>query len=100
VLLKGTTLGAVTGQDGRFTISEVPPSTYTISASAIGYLTEEVSGVTVRAKDTATRAIELGETSIQLGEVVVYGASFRRERITDAPAAVSTMEAGDIQLNS
>jgi iron complex outermembrane receptor protein len=100
IRIQGTTLGAVSDSEGRFSIPNVPPSTYTITASAIGYLTVDVSGVTVRAQETATCAIELKEASVQVGEVVVYGASFRRERITDAPAAVSAMEAGDIQLNS
>jgi iron complex outermembrane receptor protein len=100
ILLKGTRLGAASDVDGNFTIPDVPPSTYTITIEAIGYRTEEVSGVTVGADETTTRTIELKEASVQVGEVVVYGASFRRERITDAPAAVSTMEAGDIQLNS
>jgi outer membrane receptor protein involved in Fe transport len=100
IVLKGTALGAASDSEGRFTIANVPPSTYTITAFAIGYATEEVSGVTVHSNETATRTIEMKEASVQVGEVVVYGASFRGERITDAPAAVSTIEAGDIQLNS
>src|SRR5437660_5115218 len=100
ILLKGTTLGAVSDNEGKFIIGNVPPDAYTLSALAVGYETVEVPNIFVRANDTVSETIRLKESSIQVGEVIVYGASFRRERITEAPAAVSTIEPGEITLNS
>jgi iron complex outermembrane receptor protein len=100
VVLKGTAFGATSDNEGKFIIANVPAATYILSALAVGYETGEVPNVSVRANDTVSETIRLKESSIQVGEVVVYGASFRRERITEAPAAVSTIESGRIILNS
>ncbi|HYQ87970.1 MAG TPA: TonB-dependent receptor [Bacteroidota bacterium] len=100
IVLKGTTLGGVSDNEGKFIIANIPPATYVLSALAVGYETAEVPNVSVRANDTTSESIRLKESNIQVGEVVVYGASFRRERITEAPAAVSTIESGEITLNS
>ncbi|KXK57618.1 MAG: TonB-dependent receptor [Chlorobi bacterium] len=37
VALRGTTLGAITNKQGFFTIKEIPPGTYTVTASFVGY---------------------------------------------------------------
>ena len=100
IVLKGTTLGAAADREGKFIIANVPPGRYVLSALAVGYETAEVPNVSVRANDTTSETIRLKESSIPVGEVVVYGASLRRERITEAPAAVSTIESGEITLNS
>src|SRR3989442_607195 len=92
IVLKGTTLGAAADREGKFIIANVPPGRYVLSALAVGYETAEVPNVSVRANDTTSETIRLKESSIPVGEVVVYGASLRRERIMEAPAAVSTIE--------
>src|SRR5947208_2328078 len=37
VMVRGTKLSAVTGPDGRYTLPEVPPGSYTVVAALIGY---------------------------------------------------------------
>src|SRR5437660_8568195 len=37
VMVRGTRLSAVSGSDGRYTLAEVPPGSYTVVASLIGY---------------------------------------------------------------
>jgi hypothetical protein len=45
VVVVGTTLGAATDQDGQYTILEVPPGTYNVQISFIGYSTVTISDV-------------------------------------------------------
>ncbi len=47
VLLEGTSMGAVTDVSGQYTILNVPPGSYTVRASMIGYTTMRVEGVRV-----------------------------------------------------
>src|SRR5205814_6511493 len=37
VMVRGTKLSTVTGTDGRYTLPEVPPGSYTVVAALIGY---------------------------------------------------------------
>src|SRR5690242_20778658 len=53
VLVPGTSLQALTGRDGHYTITKVPPGLYTVQARLIGYATA-TSSVTVAAGQTAT----------------------------------------------
>jgi outer membrane receptor for ferrienterochelin and colicins len=101
ILVKGTSFGAPSNEKGAFTISNLPPGTYTLTASLVGHKTKEVADITVTAgNETVVKAIFLKDEAVQVGDVVVYGASFRRERITEAPAAITALEPADIQLNA
>ena len=95
VVVLGTSLGAATNEQGRYIIRNVPPGRVTIVASTIGHKPVEAT-IVVEAGVTSTKDFLLVHTDVQLGEVVVYGASLRRERITDAPAAVTLVQAKDI----
>lgn len=96
--LDGTTLGASSGADGTFEIRNIPAGTYELLATLIGYESTTVDGVSVEEGRTTTIAFDLEETSVSIDEVVVYGASFRKERLTEAPSAVSVIEPAEIRL--
>lgn len=100
IAVKGTGLGAAATVDGDYSIRNVPPGTYAVVFSAVGYSTREVPDVRVTANQTTQLNVALDPSVIPLSEVLVYGASRRQERITDAPAAVSVVEAKDIKLKS
>jgi len=101
IVARGTSFGTSSDETGSFTISDIPPDTYVLAASLVGHKTREVSGVVVTAgQQTVAQTIFLVDEAVQVGDVVVYGASFRRERLTEAPAAVTALEPADIQLNS
>ncbi len=67
--------------DGEFVLS-VPAGNYTITVSAIGYKTKEVSDVDVKAGADNTVDIVLEDKKEELGEVVVT--SSRRQESTNA----------------
>ena len=95
VVVKGTSLGAATDEKGRYIIRSVPPGRNTVVASSVGFKPSEAT-VNVEAGTTTSKDLFLVHTDVQLGEVLVYGASLRRERITDAPAAITLVQAKDI----
>ncbi|RME28531.1 MAG: TonB-dependent receptor, partial [Candidatus Zixiibacteriota bacterium] len=69
VAVEGTNLGAITDQDGRYMILNVPAGTYTLKISSVGYASVEVANVEVTA-DLATyqdqalssKATDIGKT--------------------------------------
>jgi len=100
VVIKETQRGTATDERGNFTIADLAPGSYTLVVSIVGHLTREIPGVSVSPLLTTTWTITLEDAAVQVNEVVVYGASFRKERITDAPAAVTALDPADIQLNA
>lgn len=100
LLLKGTSIGATTGEDGRFIISNIPTGEYTIVARIVGHRRAEVPHIVVESGKTTTIEVRLEDESVQAGEMVVYGASMRSERLTEAPAAVSVLDKAEITLNA
>ncbi len=71
VVIMGTTLGAASDIDGYYSIINVPPGTYVVKASAIGYNTVSFQDVKVSIDLTTTIDFQLSEESVELGEEVV-----------------------------
>lgn len=92
VVLEGTGLGAITGEDGTFTIVGVPAGTHTLRARRIGYgSVPVVVNVSDGATVSVTLALEKG--AAVLDEIVVVGyTSQRRANITGAVATVDMAE--------
>ena len=70
VSIKGTSLGASTNDEGRFKISGVPPGTYTLMMSYLGY-TKEEREVRVERNAVATVDVRLTQSAIIGREFVV-----------------------------
>ncbi len=73
VTVAGTTLGAATDFDGNYVIVNVPPGTYSVSISYVGYQPTRINNVGVNVDYTTTLNIKLNESSVELGEVIVEG---------------------------
>lgn len=71
VILKGTTLGAVTDNNGLYSINKLKPGTYILRFSLLGYETQEKKVVLNNGKNTSD--FMMTETNINLNEVVVTG---------------------------
>lgn len=99
VIIKGTQLGAASDENGRYIIRGVPPGEHTLVVSSVGFRTIETP-VRIEPGTTVTRDFYMAHSMVELSEVLVYGASLRRERITEAPASVSIIEADDIARNA
>ena len=74
VLILGTTQGAATDLDGRFSIGGLRAGEYTVQVSFVGFETRQYTGVRVRNGQTTTLDVELAEAVLATGqEVVVVG---------------------------
>ncbi len=93
VFIKGTNIGASTNNLGKYTISNVPPGSYTIVASYLGYAEVEKQ-INVSDADLSID-FTMAETEL-LSEQVVVTASKRTEKITEAPATLDLISVRDI----
>ncbi len=71
VFLEETTLGAATDINGDFIMLSVPPGTYTVRVSFIGYAPIIMSNVRVNANLTTTQDFEMASSAIQVGAIEV-----------------------------
>ena len=80
----------ITTSDGSYTFDNVPSGTYTVSFS-LGDNADSTSGVEVTAGGTA-QADKVVDWDVSFAETItVFSASRRRERIVEAPAAVTVV---------
>jgi iron complex outermembrane receptor protein len=91
VIIKGTNTGSVTDMDGNFSIktSENPP--FVLNISSIGFETASINVAEVSTKLN----VVLKEGNL-LDEVII-SASRRREKLQEAPAAVSVLSAKKLE---
>ena len=87
---------AVSDESGRFVIGGVAPGTYELRAQRLGQRAVTASGVVVRANETTIVSVMLGRVPLQLSSVVV-SASRRTEKVTEAPATVTSLDVQEIQ---
>ena len=71
VVLDGTSMGASTDLDGRYTILNIPPGTYTLNVTLVGYTSTKIKEVRVSIDLTTTIDVQLSETVLELGQEVV-----------------------------
>ena len=71
VMVEGTTQGAASDLDGNYFIINLPPGTYSVKASAIGYNSITAQGIKVASGFTATQDFALHSTALELNEEVV-----------------------------
>lgn len=92
ITLVGTRFGATSGMDGRYRVVGVPAGSYSVRVQRIGAKAQTFENVTISAGADATLDITMQATALQLGGYVV-SASRRVEKITDAPATVTRLDA-------
>jgi hypothetical protein len=71
VLIEGTTMGAATNVDGYFVILNVPPKTYNLKASMVGYAPSLYKDVRISIDQTTEVNFNLTSNTFQTDEVVV-----------------------------
>lgn len=90
----GTSLGAITDQNGRFHIDGVPAGTATIRAQTIGYSASDRE-VTVTDGEVARVTIRMSEEAIALDQIVVTGTAGRQERRAQG-ASIANVNVADV----
>lgn len=93
--LPDRTLGAATNPQGRYTIEGVPAGEQTLEARYIGYQTQSRT-VEVVAEETVTVDFALGESAVDLDEIVVTGQAGQARR-KEVGNAISQIEPGGLE---
>lgn len=72
VILKGTTIGSVSNQNGEFSILNLASGSYEVEVSYLGYgsVTQSVS---ITDSKTTVVTIKMSETALEGAEVIVFG---------------------------
>lgn len=89
-----TTLGAITDNNGFFTIKNIPAKTYSVQASFVGYETVIKYNVVIKSGGIPDLNFELKEAVSELGEVVVTANPF--EKIEETPLSIQRLSAEEI----
>jgi len=95
VVLMGTTMGASTDLNGEFIILLVPPGTYSLQATMMGYKPQIMNAVNVEIDRTTTANFPMEEEVIE-GETVVVEA--RRDLVRlDVSASETNIDAAEVK---
>ncbi len=95
VFLKGTTMGAATDLDGNYAIINIPPGTYTVVVSIIGFQQMEFENVRVNS-DLTTKINAAMQTRIEEMETIIITED-RDLVIRDMTASMATTGAEQIR---
>ena len=95
VFLDGTSYGTASDVDGSYSIDIPEPNkTYSLKSTYIGYL-DFIKTIEISDKDTYVD-IFLQSSSVDIDETTVT-AQRRQDKVTDSPAAIEIISAGDIK---
>ena len=90
VMVVGTTIGAATDLDGSYFIINLPPGTYSVKASMIGFASVTIEKVRVSVDQTTKLNFSLGAETLQLQDVVISAVSpIVRKDLTSTETKVS-----------
>lgn len=85
----------LTDSEGKFKIDDIEDGNYTIIISANNRKDIRMDNIEI-SKANKPLTIEMQEKEFSLGDIVVYGASKRNEKITESPAAVTVQYPAEI----
>ncbi|MEL6560244.1 MAG: TonB-dependent receptor [Bacteroidota bacterium] len=94
VRIVDTDFGAVTDINGFYTIKNVPPKTYTLEISYIGYKTESKYNIVVRSGGSADVNVNLEEEVSLLEGVVIVANPF--EKLDETPLSIQKLSPEEI----
>jgi outer membrane receptor protein involved in Fe transport len=90
IFIKGTKIGTVSKADGTYRLEKIPAGAQTVVVSGIGYKRiEQTIGLSPNEETVLNFVLEVEAVKAQ--DIVVYGASRRKQKLTEAPAAVNVI---------
>jgi outer membrane receptor protein involved in Fe transport len=92
VIIVGTTMGAMTLADGKFTITAVPPGTYTVRAMMMGYKSVEKASVVVNIGATQAVDFKLETTVVAKTQEIVVTAERALVEVTESKTSAAVSE--------
>ncbi len=99
VIVMGTSLGAATDLDGHYTILYVPPGSYTLQISSVGYRKVTVKDVRVNIDQTARYDIPLEPQAIEVNALIIVGGKMNiKKDVATSVATVSDKEITNLPI--
>jgi outer membrane receptor protein involved in Fe transport len=99
ILIKGTQTGSASDEKGFYSLQNIPAGEQTLILSGVGYRRLETV-VNITPGQTLKRDFVLSASAVEVSEVLVYGASLRKEKITEAPSAITVIGNEEIRRNA
>ncbi|MDF1501973.1 SusC/RagA family TonB-linked outer membrane protein [Roseisolibacter sp. H3M3-2] len=93
VQVVGTSLGALTNEQGQYTIRAVPARSVTVRALRVGYA-ERSGTVAVTANQAATLNLAMSASAVSLTPVVTTATG--EQRRVEVPSAIATVQAAEL----
>ncbi len=101
IIIVGTNMGAATDVDGNYFIINIPPGTYTLRASYVGYTPSVVENVQVSVDQTTRIDFTLSEEAVQVGAVeVVASQPIVQKDLTSTTATVNSEQLQQLPLET
>lgn len=97
VIVVGTSIGAISDEDGAFVIKNVPLGYVKVQASSLGYLTALSEDYLVTNEKTPYILIELSQDNEQLEEVIVQSKLFKKS--IESPLSRQSLGIAEIERN-
>ncbi|HEX6791662.1 MAG TPA: von Willebrand factor type A domain-containing protein [Candidatus Krumholzibacteria bacterium] len=98
VILVGTTMGAMTTQDGRFAIMNVPAGTYTLRAMMMGFKALEKDSVVVTAGTTVEVDFKMMVTVVSKTQEIVVTADRALVEVTESKTSAAVKSGEDMHV--
>jgi hypothetical protein len=99
VSLEGTPLSAITDTLGRFRITGVPPKTYTLKISVVGYTTAVFYNLVLTSGNETNLSVQMEAKSQTLEEVLVKNRKTAVAASLETPLSVQKLTAEEIRSN-
>ena len=97
IRVEGTKLGAYTNGKGEFTVKGIPPKSYTITVSSVGYKPKSLFNTVITSGNVVNLTIELEPTFSSSEEVVVEAVTFGKR--AETPLSVQSLTTEEIRSN-
>lgn len=90
VVLKGTSMGIATDVNGYFSITRIPPGSYTIMVTSVLGVDSLLQNITVKAGEILNQKLYLVKSNIKLGEVEI--SAIQESKETETQVSVNKID--------
>jgi outer membrane cobalamin receptor len=99
IRLEGADLGTTTDIDGNFKLENIPPRSYNVTATYLGYLDQTRFNVVITTGNTNQLNFQLEPNSLDIGEVVITTNKSVRIASAETPLSIQNLSIEEIKSN-
>ncbi len=99
IKVEGADIGAVTDAEGRFRLANIPPRSYNITATYLGYAAQTRFNVVITTGNANQLNFELDPDAAALGEVVISENRSVRIASVETPLSIQNLSVEEIKSN-